>query len=56
MNLIVSEYIYPTKILKLNFRERKENSWEDSGLDEIFVVFPGMVLSHPLMALTFRFV
>jgi hypothetical protein len=56
MNLIVSEYIYPTKILKLNFRERKKNSWEDSGSDEISVLFPGMVLSHPLMALTFRFV
>jgi hypothetical protein len=27
------------KILKLNFRERKENAWEDSDSDELFVVF-----------------
>jgi len=27
------------KILKLNFRERKENAWEDSDSDELSVVF-----------------
>jgi hypothetical protein len=35
--------IYPSKILKLNFRERKENAWEDSGSDELSVVFPGVI-------------
>jgi hypothetical protein len=35
--------IYPAKILKLNFRERKENAWEDSGSNELSVVFPGVI-------------
>ncbi|KAL6846373.1 hypothetical protein ACP4OV_023821 [Aristida adscensionis] len=35
--------IYPAKILKLNFRERKDNAWEDSGSDELSVVFPGAI-------------
>ena len=39
----VFQSIYPSKILKLNFRERKENAWEDSGSDELSVVFPGVI-------------
>jgi len=31
------------KILRLNFRERKENAWEDSGSDELSAVFPGVI-------------
>uniref|UniRef100_A0A0D9XCF0 Rab3-GAP regulatory subunit N-terminal domain-containing protein n=1 Tax=Leersia perrieri TaxID=77586 RepID=A0A0D9XCF0_9ORYZ len=42
-DLLHKQSIYPAKILKLNFRERKENAWEDSGSDELSVVFPGVV-------------
>jgi hypothetical protein len=40
---LLFQSIYPAKILKLNFRERKENAWEDSGSDELSVVFPGVI-------------
>ncbi|TVU09116.1 hypothetical protein EJB05_42577 [Eragrostis curvula] len=40
---ITKDSIYPAKILKLNFRERKEHAWEDSGSDELSVVFPGVI-------------
>ncbi|KAL6592375.1 hypothetical protein ACP70R_049428 [Stipagrostis hirtigluma subsp. patula] len=42
-DLLHKQSIYPAKILKLNFRERKENAWEDSGSDELSVVFPGVI-------------
>ncbi|KAG2634380.1 rab3 GTPase-activating protein non-catalytic subunit-like [Panicum virgatum] len=42
-DLLHKQSIYPSKILKLNFRERKENAWEDSGSDELSVVFPGVI-------------
>ncbi|KAG8061006.1 hypothetical protein GUJ93_ZPchr0002g25295 [Zizania palustris] len=42
-DLLHKQSIYPAKILKLNFRERKENTWEDSGSDELSVVFPGVI-------------
>lgn len=42
-DLLHKQSIYPAKILKLNFRERKENAWEDSGSDELAVVFPGVI-------------
>ena len=40
---VLFQSIYPSKILKLNFRERKENAWEDSGSDELSVVFRGVI-------------
>ncbi|CAL5080844.1 unnamed protein product [Urochloa decumbens] len=43
-DLLHKQSIYPAKILKLNFRERKENAWEDSGSDELSVVFPGVIV------------
>ncbi|XP_066397253.1 uncharacterized protein [Miscanthus floridulus] len=42
-DLLHKQSIYPAKILKLNFRERKENTWEDSGSDELSAVFPGVI-------------
>ncbi|KAF8737084.1 hypothetical protein HU200_014210 [Digitaria exilis] len=42
-DLLHKQSIYPAKILKLNFRERKENVWEDSGSDELSIVFPGLI-------------
>ncbi|KAK3133083.1 hypothetical protein QOZ80_6AG0531920 [Eleusine coracana subsp. coracana] len=42
-DLLHKQSMYPAKILKLNFRERKENAWEDSGSDELSVVFPGII-------------
>lgn len=42
-DLLHKQSIYPAKILKLNFSERKENAWEDSGSDELSVVFPGVI-------------
>ncbi|PAN11904.1 hypothetical protein PAHAL_2G226600 [Panicum hallii] len=42
-DLLHKQSVYPSKILKLNFRERKENAWEDSGSDELSVVFPGVI-------------
>ncbi|KAK8459639.1 hypothetical protein SEVIR_2G179700v4 [Setaria viridis] len=42
-DLLHKQSIYPAKILKLNFRERKENAWEDSGSNELSVVFPGVI-------------
>ncbi|KAL6655775.1 hypothetical protein ACP70R_006601 [Stipagrostis hirtigluma subsp. patula] len=42
-DLLHKQSIYPAKILKLNFRERKENAWEDSGSEELSVVFPGVI-------------
>ncbi|XP_062193172.1 uncharacterized protein LOC133896589 [Phragmites australis] len=42
-DLLHKQSIYPAKILKLNFRERKENAWEDSGSDELSVVFSGVI-------------
>jgi hypothetical protein len=41
--IFLFQSIYPAKILKLNFRERKENAWEDSGSDELSVVFPSVI-------------
>jgi hypothetical protein len=41
--ILVFQSIYPAKILKLNFSERKENAWEDSGSDELSVIFPGVI-------------
>ena len=43
LGCVLFQSIYPSKILKLNFRERKENAWEDSGSDELSVVFPGVI-------------
>nr|CAB3456796.1 unnamed protein product [Digitaria exilis] len=42
-DLLHKQSIYPAKILKLNFREQKENVWEDSGSDELSIVFPGLI-------------
>ncbi|EMS54467.1 hypothetical protein TRIUR3_28411 [Triticum urartu] len=42
-DLLHKQSIYPAKILKLNFSERKENAWEDAGSDELSVVFPGVI-------------
>uniref|UniRef100_A0ACD5YG83 Uncharacterized protein n=1 Tax=Avena sativa TaxID=4498 RepID=A0ACD5YG83_AVESA len=42
-DLLHKQSIYPAKIMKLNFSERKENAWEDSGSDELSVVFPGVI-------------
>ncbi|GJN34215.1 hypothetical protein PR202_gb22861 [Eleusine coracana subsp. coracana] len=42
-DLLHKQSMYPAKILKLNFRERKENAWEDSGSDELSVVFSGII-------------
>ncbi|CAN6204142.1 unnamed protein product [Urochloa humidicola] len=42
-DLLHKQSIYPAKILKLNYRERKENAWEDSGSDELSVVFRGVI-------------
>lgn len=34
--------IYPEKILRLRFQERKRN-FQDSGSEELCVVFPGVI-------------